>query len=52
MLYIKDLLFLLLSSLLILYPVTDYVIGFANEYTVNGKTFTGMSLILLWNNWS
>ena len=32
------------SSLLILYPVTDYVIGFANEYSVNGKTFTGMSL--------
>jgi len=32
------------SSLLILYPVTDYVIGFANEYNVNGKTFNGMSL--------
>ena len=32
------------SSLIILYPVTDYVIGFASEYTVNGKTFTGMSL--------
>ena len=32
------------SSLAILYPVTDYVIGFANEYTVNGKTFNGMSL--------
>ena len=33
-----------LASLIILYPVTDYVIGFANEYTVNDKTFTGMSL--------
>ena len=32
------------SSLIILYPVTDYVIGFASEYTVNGKSFTGMSL--------
>jgi K(+)-stimulated pyrophosphate-energized sodium pump len=29
---------------MILYPVTDYVIGFASEYTVNGKSFTGMSL--------
>ena len=27
-----------LASLVILYPVTDYVIGFANEYTVNDKT--------------
>ena len=34
------------SSLIILYPVTDYVIGFASEYTVNGKNFTGMSLYL------
>ena len=32
------------SSLIILYPVTDYVIGFASEYNVNGKSFTGMSL--------
>ena len=34
------------SSLIILYPVTDYVIGFASEYTVNGKTFNGMDLYL------
>jgi K(+)-stimulated pyrophosphate-energized sodium pump len=33
-----------LSSLVILYPVTDYVIGFATEYKVNGKNFNGMSL--------
>ncbi|MDB3991458.1 sodium/proton-translocating pyrophosphatase, partial [bacterium] len=31
-----------LSSLVILYPVTDYVIGFATEYNVNGKNFNGM----------
>jgi K(+)-stimulated pyrophosphate-energized sodium pump len=33
-----------IASLAILYPVTDYVIGFANEYTVNNKTFNGMDL--------
>ncbi len=33
-----------LASLLILWPVTDYVIGFENEYTINDKTFNGMSL--------
>ena len=32
------------ASLVILWPVTDYVIGFTNEYTVNGKTFNGMNL--------
>ena len=32
------------ASLLILWPVTDHVIGFANEYTVNDKTFNGMDL--------
>ena len=32
------------ASLAILWPVTDHVIGFANEYTVNGKTFNGMNL--------
>ena len=32
------------ASLVILWPVTDYVIGFANEYTVNGKTFNGFNL--------
>ena len=34
------------SSLIILYPVTDYVIGFTSEYSVNGKNFTGMNLYL------
>ena len=33
-----------IASLVILYPVTDYVIGFTNEYTVNNKSFNGMSL--------
>ena len=32
------------TSIAILYPVTDYVIGFATEYNVNGKSFNGMSL--------
>ena len=32
------------ASLVILWPVTDYVIGFENEYTVNDKTFNGMNL--------
>ena len=31
-------------SLIILYPVTDYVIGFDKEYTVGSKIFDGMSL--------
>ena len=35
-----------LSSIVILYPVTDYVIGFATEYNVNGKNFTGMNLYI------
>jgi len=33
-----------IASLLILWPVTDYVIGFSNEYTVNEKTFNGKDL--------
>ena len=33
-----------LTSVAILYPVTDYVIGFTTEYSVNNKTFNGMSL--------
>jgi len=33
-----------IASLIILYPLTDYVIGFTNEYTVNGKIFNGKSL--------
>ena len=32
------------ASLLILWPVTDYVIGFSNEYTINDKTFNGKEL--------
>ena len=32
------------ASLLILWPVTDHVIGFSNEYTVNDKTFNGKDL--------
>ncbi len=35
-----------ISSLIILYPVTNHVIGFASEYTVGEKTFSGMSLYL------
>ena len=31
-------------SLIILYPVTDYVIGFDNSYNVGDKSFNGMSL--------
>ncbi len=33
-----------ISSLIILYPVTDTVIGFSSEYVVNDKSFTGLSL--------
>jgi len=33
-----------ISSLLILYPVTDWVIGFDTVYNVDGKNFNGMSL--------
>ncbi len=33
-----------ISSLIILYPITKYVIGFTNEYIVNEKSFTGLSL--------
>ncbi len=33
-----------LSSLVILYPITKYVIGFTTEYIVNEKSFTGLSL--------
>jgi len=32
------------SSLLILYPITDYVLGLDNSYSVDDKSFTGMSL--------
>ena len=33
-----------ITSLIILYPVTDYVIGFTKEYSVNGKNFNGINL--------
>ena len=33
-----------ISSLIILFPVTKYVIGFTAEYVVNGKSFNGLSL--------
>ena len=33
-----------ISSLVILYPVTDWVIGFDTIYTVDDKNFNGMSL--------
>jgi K(+)-stimulated pyrophosphate-energized sodium pump len=33
-----------IASVVILYPVTDHVIGFTTEYNVDGKNFNGMSL--------
>ncbi len=33
-----------LSSLIILFPITKYVIGFTTEYVANGKSFNGLSL--------
>ena len=33
-----------ITSLVILWPVTDHVIGFTNEFTVNDKTFNGKDL--------
>ncbi|MDC0142845.1 sodium-translocating pyrophosphatase [Candidatus Pelagibacter sp.] len=32
------------SSLVILYPITDYVLGLDNTYSVDDKSFTGMNL--------
>ena len=32
------------TSLIILYPVTDYVLGLDNTYSISNKTFSGMSL--------
>jgi len=32
------------TSLIILYPVTDYVLGLENTYTISNKSFSGMSL--------
>jgi K(+)-stimulated pyrophosphate-energized sodium pump len=33
-----------LASLIILYPVTDYVLGLENSYDLDNKSFSGMSL--------
>ena len=33
-----------ITSLVVLYPITDYVIGFDKEYSIDEKTFNGMSL--------
>ena len=35
-----------LTSLIILYPITDYVLGLENTYTISNKSFTGMSLYI------
>ena len=35
-----------ITSLLILYPITDYVLGLENSYIVSDKTFTGLSLYI------
>jgi len=35
-----------LSSLIILYPITDYVLGLENTYIISNKSFTGMSLYI------
>ena len=32
------------TSLIILYPITDYVLGLNNTYSIGSKEFTGMSL--------
>ena len=34
------------TSLIILYPVTDYVLGLENNYSISNKSFSGMSLYL------
>ena len=33
-----------ITSLIILYPITDYVLGLDNTYTIDTKDFTGLSL--------
>tara|TARA_B100000579_G_scaffold347065_2_gene300044 strand:+ start:1 stop:2106 length:2106 start_codon:yes stop_codon:yes gene_type:complete len=35
-----------ITSLVILYPITDYVLGLENTYIVSDKSFTGMSLYI------
>jgi len=34
------------TSLIILYPITDYVLGLENIYSISNKSFTGMSLYI------
>ena len=34
------------TSLIILYPITDFVLGLENVYTVSNKSFSGMSLYI------
>ena len=35
-----------ITSLVILYPITDYVLGLENTYSVSNKLFSGMSLYI------
>ncbi len=35
-----------ITSLIILYPITDYVLGLENIYSISNKSFTGMSLYI------
>jgi K(+)-stimulated pyrophosphate-energized sodium pump len=34
------------TSLIIVYPLTDYILGLENTYTISNKSFSGMSLYL------
>ncbi len=34
------------TSLIILYPITDYVLGLENTYSISNNSFTGMSLYI------
>ena len=36
-----------ISSLVILYPITDNVIGFDNEYTLENKIFNGIHSLMI-----
>ena len=35
-----------ITSLIILYPITDYVLGLDTNYSISDKNFTGMSLYI------
>ncbi len=35
-----------ITSLIILYPITNYVLGLENTYSISNKSFTGMSLYI------